>query len=66
MLTNLEGDCGVRYLENGSVEVMGVTFWGTPWTPKYGGAWVLSPGVFGVLGVFWLWWLWCFWWCGFV
>ena len=37
MLMKLEAECGARYLEDGSVEVMGVTFWGTPWTPKYGG-----------------------------
>jgi hypothetical protein len=37
MLRNLEGEFGVRYLDNEAVEVMGLTFWGTPWTPEYGG-----------------------------
>ena len=37
MLLNLEEDFGVKYIENEMVEVMGIRFWGTPWTPEYGG-----------------------------
>ncbi len=47
MLMNLEGEWGVRYLENEAVEVMGLTFWGTPWTPEYGGTWVRVEGWMG-------------------
>lgn len=37
MFLNLRTEANVHYLENEAVELMGVMFWATPWTPEYGG-----------------------------